>query len=153
MTIATDDALVTRPVDPVARRQTLITGWLLIGLAVFVALVFGTQVEGNATFRLSLPRDAVQVPNLVVPAAPFIYIVAAILAYFVRLSLFSGMDRFLGFFFGLLRGVVLLGVFAILGQTLRLDGEPWWKGSKLMPYGEGVASGLRTLVGDTLEKV
>jgi membrane protein required for colicin V production len=80
-------------------------------------------------------------------------IAGAVLSYFVRLSLFSGMDRFLGFFFGLLRGVVLLGVFAILGQTLRLDGEPWWKGSKLMPYGEGVASGLRTLVGDTLEKV
>ena len=72
MTIATDDALVSRPVDPVARRQTLITGWLLIGLAVFVALVFGTQVDGNATFRLSLPRDVIQVPNLVVPAAPFI---------------------------------------------------------------------------------
>ena len=80
MTIATDEALISQPVDPVARRQTLITGWLLIGLAVFVALVFGTQVEGSATFRLSLPRDAIQVPNLVVPAAPFIYIVAGILA-------------------------------------------------------------------------
>lgn len=80
-------------------------------------------------------------------------IVGAVLSYFVRLSLFSGMDRFLGFVFGLARGAVLLGVFVILGQLLRLDGEPWWKGSKLMPYGEGIASGVRTLVGDTLNKV
>jgi membrane protein required for colicin V production len=80
-------------------------------------------------------------------------LVAAVLSYFVRLSLFSGMDRFLGFVFGLARGVVLLGVFVILGQLLRLDVEPWWKSSKLMPFGEGVASGLRTIVGDTLEKV
>jgi len=80
-------------------------------------------------------------------------IVGAVLSYFVRLSLFSGMDRFLGFVFGLARGAVLLGVFVILGQLLRLDAEPWWKGSKLMPYGEGIATGLRSLVGDTLEKV
>lgn len=80
-------------------------------------------------------------------------IVGAVLSYFVRLSLFSGMDKFLGFLFGLARGVVLLGVFVILGQLLRLEAEPWWKGSKLMPFGEGVASGLRTLVGDTLEKI
>jgi membrane protein required for colicin V production len=78
--------------------------------------------------------------------------IGAALAYFVRLSLFSGMDRFLGFVFGLARGVVLLGVFAILGQLLRLDSEPWWKDSKLMPYGEGVATGLRALVGEQFEK-
>jgi membrane protein required for colicin V production len=76
-------------------------------------------------------------------------VIGALLAYFVRLSLFRGMDRFLGFVFGLLRGVVLLGVFVIVAQVLRLDGEKWWQGSKLMPYGESVAGGLRAIVGDT----
>ncbi len=78
--------------------------------------------------------------------------VAALLSYFVRLSLFSGMDRFLGFLFGLLRGVLMLGVFVILGQLLRLDGESWWQGSKLMPYGEGVANALRAIVGEQIER-
>jgi len=72
----------------------------------------------------------------------------AVLGHFVRLSLFSGMDRLLGFFFGLLRGFVLLGVFVILGQLLRLEGEHWWRGSLLIPYGESMANGLRTLVGE-----
>lgn len=71
----------------------------------------------------------------------------AILAHYVRLSIFSGMDRLLGFVFGLLRGVVLLGVFVILGQLLRLQDEHWWRRSLLIPYGESVANGLRTLVG------
>jgi membrane protein required for colicin V production len=71
----------------------------------------------------------------------------AILAHYVRLSIFSGMDRLLGFIFGLLRGVVLLGVFVILAQLLRLQDEHWWRRSLLMPYGESVANGLRTLVG------
>lgn len=70
------------------------------------------------------------------------------LAHFVRLSIFSAMDRFLGFVFGLFRGLVMLGVFVILAQTLRLDGERWWRQSVLMPYGESIASGLRVLIGD-----
>ena len=74
--------------------------------------------------------------------------VGALLSHFVRLSIFSGMDRLLGFFFGLVRGFVLLGVFVILGQLLRLQGEHWWRGSLLIPYGESIANGLRTLVGE-----
>ena len=53
--------------------------------------------------------------------------IGALLAHFVRLSIFSGMDRLLGFAFGLLRGFLLLGVFVILGQLLRLSGESWWR--------------------------
>ena len=71
----------------------------------------------------------------------------ALLAHFVRLSIFSGTDRLLGFAFGMLRGFVLLGVFVILGQLLRLQGELWWGHSTLIPYGESIANGVRTLVG------
>ena len=75
-------------------------------------------------------------------------VVGAALAHFVRLSIFSGMDRLLGFAFGVLRAFVLLGVFVILGQLLELEGENWWRRSVLIPYGEKVADGLRTLVGE-----
>ncbi len=74
--------------------------------------------------------------------------VGAALRHFVRLSIFSGMDRLLGFAFGLLRGLVLLGVFVILGQLLRLPEERWWQHSMLIPYGESIANGLRMLVGE-----
>jgi membrane protein required for colicin V production len=74
--------------------------------------------------------------------------IGVVVAHFVRLSIFSGMDRFLGFVFGAFRGFVLLGVFVILAQVLRLDGERWWRQSVLMPYGESVANGLRAVIGD-----
>ena len=74
--------------------------------------------------------------------------VGGALRHFVRLSIFSGMDRLLGFAFGLLRGLVLLGVFVILGQLLRLPEEQWWRHSMLIPYGESIANGLRMLVGE-----
>ena len=71
----------------------------------------------------------------------------AIVSHYVRLSIFSGLDRFLGFLFGAARGVVLIGVFVILGQLLELDGEAWWRHSMLIHYGDSVANGLRVLVG------
>ena len=77
-------------------------------------------------------------------------IIGAIVKHFVRMSLFSGTDRFLGFLLGLARGVVMLGVLAILGQTLRLDREAWWRHSHLAAQVEPVAKGLRALVGEHL---
>jgi membrane protein required for colicin V production len=76
----------------------------------------------------------------------------AILGYFVRLSIFSGMDRFLGFFFGLLRGVLLVGIFVALGQLVHLESENWWKRSVLVPFGKDVASVLRSVVGEQLSE-
>ena len=67
---------------------------------------------------------------------------------FVRLSIFSGMDRLLGFFLGLLRGLLLFGVFVMLGQLLKLDSDRWWRDSRLIPYGESVANGVRFLAGE-----
>jgi membrane protein required for colicin V production len=74
--------------------------------------------------------------------------IGVVVAHYVRLSIFNAMDRFLGFVFGVFRGFVLLGVFVILGQVLRLDGEHWWRKSTLLPYGESIANGLRVVIGD-----
>ena len=76
--------------------------------------------------------------------------VSAVLGYLVRLSLFRGMDRFLGLLFGMARGVVIIGVLAIVCQTARLDGQSWWKHARLTPLVQQVAHGLRLLAGDHL---
>lgn len=68
--------------------------------------------------------------------------------YFVQLSLFRGMDRLLGFMFGMLRGFVVLGLLVIIGQALRFDDGTWWRQSRLMPYAEGSANLIRGIVGD-----
>jgi membrane protein required for colicin V production len=74
--------------------------------------------------------------------------IGAVLTHLVRVSLFRGTDRFLGFLFGVVRGLVILGVLVLVCQTLRLDDEHWWRSSMLLPYGEHAASLLRSLVGD-----
>ena len=52
----------------------------------------------------------------------------------------------------LLRGVVIVGVMVILAQSVRLDGEGWWKKSRLLPTMQPVAKMLRVLAGDHLPK-
>jgi membrane protein required for colicin V production len=123
-------------------------------LALFIAWHFADLVEPHLGGLLSKPPASTWAARAIIFILVMLLGMAAawILGYFVRLSLFSGTDKFLGFLFGLFRGVVLLGVFCILGQLLRLDTEQWWQKSRLMPYGVGVANGLRAIVGETLER-
>jgi len=75
-------------------------------------------------------------------------VIGVIVTHFVRLSIFSGIDRFLGSIFGLLRGAIMVGLFVILCHALRLDGESWWHRSTLVPYAEQIGNVLRGLVGE-----
>jgi membrane protein required for colicin V production len=75
-------------------------------------------------------------------------LIGAVTNQFVRLSIFSGVDRLGGFAFGALRGFVLLGIFVIFGQLVHLDRDHWWRDSHLIPTGESVANALRFLVGE-----
>jgi membrane protein required for colicin V production len=79
--------------------------------------------------------------------------VSVIVSHYVRVSMFAGMDRFLGFVFGLVRGIVIVGAFTIAVQALRMDEDESWKRSKLMPYAIGVADALRGIVGEKLERL
>ncbi|MBS1200105.1 MAG: hypothetical protein H6R27_783 [Proteobacteria bacterium] len=69
--------------------------------------------------------------------------IGALVSYLVtRATGLAVTDRLLGAMFGLFRALVMIGVFVIVGQGLDLDGERWWKSSRLMPYAEHAGSWL-----------
>jgi membrane protein required for colicin V production len=77
-------------------------------------------------------------------------LVGAILSWLTRTaSGLSVFDRLFGVLFGLTRGVVLVGFAALLGQSLQLEHEPWWKHSKLAPYAVAVAASLESFAGES----
>jgi membrane protein required for colicin V production len=124
-------------------------------LAIFVAWHFGTYLAPHLGGLLA---DS-QVQPWAARAILFVIVLAIgsiaglFLGHFVRLSMFYVTDRFLGFAFGLLRGIAVIGVLVIICQLLRLDGEPWWRDSLLIPYAERVADGLRALVGEEHHRI
>lgn len=62
----------------------------------------------------------------------------------------SLVDRFLGFVFGLVRGVVIVGLLALLCVRLGLDQEPWWQAAKLHTYVEYVGETVQGFAGDNV---
>ena len=75
-------------------------------------------------------------------------IVNGVVGYFIRHSALSWLDRALGVFFGLLRGLVLVGLVSILWNVLKLDDGPAWRDSHLGSFADKAASFIRTLVDD-----
>jgi membrane protein required for colicin V production len=134
------------------REVLSLVTWIL---AIWLAWKLGPSLEPwmggalrQANYGLWAGRAIVFVLVLVVGG-----ITGALVSHFARLSLFSGVDRLLGFLLGIARGVVVLGTLLLLGQTVKLDGEDWWKASRLVSQVEPVAGALRTITGGTLESL
>ncbi len=118
--------------------------------ALWIAWTFSSSLEpylGGAlkegAVRPWAARAIIFVAVLLIGAA-----IGALLSHFVRLTVFSGIDRLLGMLFGLLRGVVVLGLLAMLAHAVRLHEESWYRGSVLVPYAEQAGNVMRTLVGE-----
>ena len=69
----------------------------------------------------------------------------------VRMAGLSGTDRYLGGVFGLIRAVVLIGLFALLGRYAAFDVETWWLESRLIPYAETVADWIEVMAPKGME--
>jgi simple sugar transport system permease protein len=113
-----------RKTDTRKERQARVVGVLLLMLSVLVVAVFGLETTGDAIFRLSHPTDALVLPNLVVPAGPFIYLVAGVLAFLgVRQLLRGGAtSTSLSIGFGLALAVSAFLVWAAAGKSFSLTG-------------------------------
>jgi membrane protein required for colicin V production len=129
------------------REGIALATWII---ALILAWHFSDLVEPHLGGALSGAAVKLWVARLVVLGAALLVgaLIGAVVTQFVRLSIFTGMDRLMGFAFGALRGLLLLGIFVMLGQLLRLDRDQWWSESHLIPMGESVANGVRFLVGE-----
>src|SRR5665213_679052 len=130
------------------REVIALVTWIV---AVWVAWTYAGLVEphlggalASESVRTWVARALVFLAVLMVGST-----LGLIITHFVRLSLFSRLDRAFGALFGLLRGLIMIGLFVILCHAVRLDGEQWWHESLLIPYAERAANVLRGMVGES----
>lgn len=116
-------------------------------LAIWAALYFGPAV-GKVTASWLDSRELQMWFGRILIFA-IILSVGGILGWglskLVRLSILSGMDRFLGSLFGICRGVLLISVFVILGQFAGFENDGWWENSFLIPHFEVVAEWIKVM--------
>jgi membrane protein required for colicin V production len=129
------------------REVIALVSWIV---ALLVAWHFSDLVEPHLGGLLAATAVKPWVARLTIVLLVLLAgaLIGSVVGNYVRLSIFSGVDRLGGFAFGVLRGLVLLGVFVIFGQLVHLDGERWWRDSRLIPTGESAANALRFLVGE-----
>lgn len=133
------------------REAVSLVAWIL---ALFLAWHYsgalaphlGAVLAPHPEARIWVARLIVVLIVLMIGAA-----VGGLLGHFVRLSIFSGLDRLLGVVFGALRGFVAVGLLVIFGQLLQLNAEDWWQKSMLMPQATAIANVLRAIVGEHLQ--
>lgn len=125
-----------------------LASWIL---AFWIALTF-TDTLAN------LIGDNIETPSLryltsFVAIFVVMLVAGAMLNHFAGVAVkrtgLGGTDRLVGIFFGLARGIVVLGGLVMLGTLLELDADPWWDDSRLIPYVEPVAQWLRGFLPET----
>ena len=126
-----------------------VVSWIL---AVWVAWKFAPQLAPKFGGALKDPVYGLWAARALIflPVVIIGFYVGALVGHFVRLSIFSGLDRLLGVLLGIVRGLVIVGIGIILAQAMRIDAEAWWKQSRLVAGLTPVASVLRALAGDHL---
>jgi membrane protein required for colicin V production len=129
------------------REAISLAFWIL---AIWAAWQFGPVVEPHLGGLLADPKIAPWVGRLVILVLVLIvgWGVAMLLSYFTRSLGLGTLDRVLGVFFGIVRGMVLVGLLVIGGELLHLNQEEWWGRSKLVHYGETIGDWLRAMVGE-----
>lgn len=111
-------------IDTGQQRKARVVGFVLLALAIFTVFVFGMDASGDATFRLSRPRDPFVLPNLVVPAVPFLYVAAAVLAFLGARQFMRGGVRWMALSLGVGLAILVAAflVWATAGKAFSLTG-------------------------------
>jgi membrane protein required for colicin V production len=119
-------------------------------VAIWAAWKLGPSIEPHMGGVLADPNIAPWVGRLVILILVLLvgWVIGMLLSYFTRSLGLGLMDRILGMLFGLLRGLVLLGLIIIGGELLHLNHDEWWGRSKVVPFGETVGDWLRAMVGE-----
>jgi membrane protein required for colicin V production len=129
------------------REAVSVVFWIL---AVWGAWQFGPVVEPHLGGLLADPSIAPWVGRLVILVLILLmgWVAGMLLSYFTRSLGLGTLDRVIGVLFGVVRGMVLVGLMIIGGELLHMNQEDWWNRSKLVPYGETVGDWLRAMVGE-----
>jgi membrane protein required for colicin V production len=128
------------------RESVALLGWL-VGL--WLAWRYAPLVQPYLGGTLTDTDLQVWVARilLLLTAVLAAWIIGSLLGYLVQRSgLTLGLDRILGSVFGMVRGAVIVGFAVMLAQAAKMQDEPWWKASRLIPVGVEMATVLRGYV-------
>jgi membrane protein required for colicin V production len=124
-------------------------GWIA---AIWIAWEYGPSLEPRLADKIPSPVLALWIARFALFAGVLIAagVVTEVVSLVIEKTHLTGPNRALGLVFGLARGLIAVGVLTIFAQILELPHETWWRESKLIPYGERIASVLEALLPESV---
>jgi membrane protein required for colicin V production len=127
-------SLLLGVVRGVLRELFALAGWIA---GLLLAWRFAEPLAHLLPFELPLgARTALVGLVIVVATLLAAALLAALLRSLLTLAKLSLEDRLLGAIFGLVRGAIVVGLAVLLGTAAGVAREPWWQGSKLLPWAQ-----------------
>lgn len=124
-------------------------------IAVWAALYFGPVVGDVAESWLSSEELQTWFGRILVFA--IILSIGGLLGWglskLIRLSVLSGMDRFLGSLFGAVRGVLLVALCILGGQFADFADDNWWLESRVIPHLDVIAQWVAEMAPQGLDLI
>ncbi len=124
-------------------------------IAVWAALYFGPVVGDVAESWLSSEEMQTWFGRILVFA--IILSIGGLLGWglskLIRLSVLSGMDRFLGSLFGAVRGVLLVALCILGGQFAGFTNDSWWLKSRVIPHLDVIAQWVAEMAPQGLDLI
>ncbi|HEX2142166.1 MAG TPA: ABC transporter permease [Candidatus Limnocylindria bacterium] len=142
---ATPATGMTRAERAVRTRQRVLgIVYLLVAVAIVIGFAVGIEPGATSTFNLSSRQETIQVPNLVVPSAGTIYLLAGVVAFAGAIQLTRGFGARTAIVLG---AVAFAFVFAFLtwvaaGQGMNLTGLLDTTVQRAVPIVFGALSGV-----------
>ena len=124
-------------------------------IAVWAALYFGPVVGDFSESWLSSEELQTWFGRILVFA--IILSIGGLLGWglskLIRLSVLSGMDRFLGSLFGAVRGVLLVSLCILGGQFAGFSNDDWWLESGVIPHLDVIAEWIAEMAPQGLDLI
>lgn len=120
-------------------------GW--IG-AIWIGLAFSEDLGALLSDKITVPsvRIALSFTALFVAVLMLTGLIIYLVGLLVKKTGLSGTDRMLGVIFGVLRGVIIIGILVLLAGLTPLPDDPWWNESVMVPHFERLAIEIRGLL-------
>ena len=127
------------------REALSLAGWIA---AFWIAIAFSGRVAGWLDGYVTVPSVRVAIGFFVLFFGVLLLcgIVLRLAGLVVERTGMSGTDRTLGIVFGVLRGIVIVGVLVLLAGLTALPRDPWWNQSMFLPHLVGLANEIRAFL-------
>lgn len=116
--------------------------------ALIVAWMFGETAASLLRIKISNPALSLAVGYAATFLAGLLVgtVISTLLTETIRNSRFSSADRTLGGGFGLIRALLLVGLFILVAGTMGAKRDKWWQQSLLVGKLEWLGEGLKVIV-------